>query len=165
MNFYCDMDGVLVDLLLGYRQITGVCLTEVNNMGDEKWLPILPVPKFWQTLPKLDDADELVDFLAANIPVEKLHVLSARMELFNDCDVEKLKWLAKNTPKMPIYNANIVDRDEKQLYAVSQDGQPNVLIDDYHKNIKEWNAAGGIGIQHTDTQSTIQALQNILQSR
>lgn len=165
MNFYCDMDGVLVDLLEGYRQAAGVCLTTVNNIGDEKWLPALAVPKFWQNLPKLGDADVLVDFLTDNIAPAKLHVLSARMELFNDCDVEKIKWLAKNTPKMPVYNANIVDRHEKQDYAVSQDGEPNILIDDFYKNIDEWIAAGGIGILHTDSLSTIETLQSILQGR
>ena len=31
----------------------------------------------------------------------------------------------------------------------------NILIDDYIKNIKEFNAKGGIGIHHTDTGKTL----------
>jgi hypothetical protein len=33
------------------------------------------------------------------------------------------------------------------------------LIDDYLKNIKEWEAAGGIGIHHTSPNNTISQLK------
>ena len=41
---------------------------------------------------------------------------------------------------------NLVKRQDKKKYAVI-DGVQNVLIDDYLKNIKEWESAGGIGIR------------------
>ena len=49
----------------------------------------------------------------------------------------------------------------KQAYAKNRDGEPNVLIDDYMKNIKEWNAKGGIGIHHTNTGKTIAELKKL----
>ena len=39
--------------------------------------------------------------------------------------------------------------------------KPNILIDDYMKNIREWEAAGGIGILHTDASSTINDLKKV----
>ena len=39
------------------------------------------------------------------------------------------------------------------------DGKPNVLIDDYLKNIKEWEAKGGIGIHHTNISKTLGELK------
>ena len=39
--------------------------------------------------------------------------------------------------------------------------KPNVLIDDHAGNIREWEAAGGIGILHTDAASTINDLKKI----
>ena len=41
------------------------------------------------------------------------------------------------------------------------DGSSNILIDDYIKNIKEFNAKGGIGIHHTDTGKTLRELKNL----
>ena len=70
-----------------------------------------------------------------------------------------MKWLAKNT-KFTKTNTNLVMRSQKQKYAMSG-GKSNVLIDDYIKNIKEWEAKGGIGIHHTDVSKTINELKKL----
>ena len=51
-------------------------------------------------------------------------------------------------------------RSQKQQYAVT-DGKPNILIDDYMKNIKEWENKGGIGVHHTDPRKTIGELKRL----
>ena len=71
----------------------------------------------------------------------------------------KMKWLSKNT-KFKKFNIKLVLRSEKQQYAMTN-GKPNVLIDDYIKNIKEWEAKGGIGIHHTDVGKTINELKRL----
>ena len=71
----------------------------------------------------------------------------------------KMKWLSKNT-KFKKFNIKLVLRSEKQQYAMTN-GKPNVLIDDYIKNIKEWEAKGGIGIHHTDVGKDINELKRI----
>ena len=53
-----------------------------------------------------------------------------------------------------------MNRSLKREYATTN-GQPNVLIDDHIKNIKEWQAAGGIGILHQGAISTIQKLKKM----
>ena len=55
----------------------------------------------------------------------------------------------------------LVLRDQKKNFAMTSDGKPNVLIDDYQKNIDEWEAAGGIGITHFRTEVTIQQLKKL----
>ena len=52
-------------------------------------------------------------------------------------------------------------RSQKQAYAKDTDGEPNVLVDDYIKNIKEWEAKGGIGIHHTSVPKTINDLKRL----
>ena len=42
---------------------------------------------------------------------------------------------------IPKQRINLVKRQDKKKYAVI-DGVQNVLIDDYLKNIKEWESAG-----------------------
>ena len=51
-------------------------------------------------------------------------------------------------------------RAQKQAYAQT-DGKPNVLIDDYIKNIKEWEDKGGIGIHHTAVPKTLNELKRL----
>ena len=51
-------------------------------------------------------------------------------------------------------------RSQKQKFATT-DGKPNVLIDDYKKNIREWEAKGGIGILHTNVIKTISDLKRL----
>ena len=39
--------------------------------------------------------------------------------------------------------------------------RPAILIDDYPKNVTQFRAAGGIGILHTNTSSTINRLKKL----
>ncbi len=47
-----------------------------------------------------------------------------------------------------------------ELLVVS-DGKPNVLIDDHPKNIREWEAKGGIGILHTSVSKSMSELKRL----
>ena len=73
--------------------------------------------------------------------------------------VGKMKWLSKNT-KFSRSKIHLVLRSQKKDYAKT-DGKPNVLIDDYIKNINEWERAGGIGIHHTNTSKTLSKLKKL----
>ena len=67
-----------------------------------------------------------------------------------------MKWLTKNT-KVPRGKIHLVVRSQKKDFAKGG----NLLIDDYEKNIKEWESAGGQGILHTNTNKTIQELKKL----
>ena len=71
-----------------------------------------------------------------------------------------MKWLKKNT-KFKRGNVHLVLREQKKSYAKTKEEKPNVLIDDYDKNIKEWEAKGGIGILHTNVGTTIGKLKRL----
>ena len=101
-------------------------------------------------------AKRLHDFIIRYNP----HILSAYSNRDPNSRTGKLKWLKKNT-KFTRANIHLVMRSQKQAYAKNRDGEPNVLIDDYMKNIKEWNAKGGIGIHHTNTGKTIAELKKL----
>ncbi len=55
---------------------------------------------------------------------------------------------------------NIVRRREKKNFAMNK-RQPAILIDDYPKNVQQFKSAGGIGILHSNTQTTISQLRKI----
>ena len=65
----------------------------------------------------------------------------------------------KNT-RVPKSRVILVKRAQKQSYATDK-GEPSVLIDDYIKNIKEWEQKGGIGIHHTSVSKTLKELSNL----
>ena len=63
---------------------------------------------------------------------------------------------------MPRARINLVVRSDKKRFA--KDGRtqtPNVLVDDHTKNIREWEAMGGIGIHHTSAERTIAKLKEL----
>ena len=69
----------------------------------------------------------------------------------------KMQWLQKNT-RIKKSDINLVLRDQKVKFAQIND-KPNILIDDYPKNIREWETAGGIGITHKSVRNTISELK------
>ena len=74
----------------------------------------------------------------------------------------KADWLKTHVGKLPRDRVNLVKRADKQRFA--KDGrtrQPNILVDDHPKNIKEWEANGGIGIHHTSVNKTIAQLKKL----
>ena len=71
-----------------------------------------------------------------------------------------MKWLGKNT-RVPRSKIHLVRREDKKAFAKNKDGKPNVLIDDYIKNIREWESAGGIGIVHTSISKTLAELKKL----
>ena len=103
----------------------------------------------------MSGAKRLYQFIARYDP----HVLSAYSGKDPNSKNGKLKWLAKHT-KFKKPNINLVLRSQKQKYATTN-GKPNVLIDDYIKNINEWEAKGGIGVHHTSVPKTINELKKL----
>ena len=85
-------------------------------------------------------------------------ILSAYTNRDPTSRVGKMKWLNRNTD-FKRSNINLVLRSQKQKFATT-DEKPNVLIDDYKKNIREWESQGGIGILHTNVVKTISNLKS-----
>ena len=72
----------------------------------------------------------------------------------------KLSWLKKFT-KVKRSKIHLVLRDQKKRFAKDDNGNANILIDDYEKNIQEWERSGGIGILHKNGPNTIRELKKL----
>jgi hypothetical protein len=147
---YCDMDQVLCDFIGGYNMISGKDFATTDK--DERWNEIKSKKDFWHTLPWMPGADrmwKLINKYNANI-------LSAYSTRDPNCRPGKKAWLRKNAK--PTGKIHLVERADKKRYAMT-DGKPNLLIDDYIKNTKEWEAAGGIAIRHISPSKTISELK------
>ena len=152
-TIFCDMDQVLVDFIGGAEDAIGEPFATADK--DQRWNKIANTKGFWANLSWLSGGKRLWDFIS-KYDTEILSAYSARD---GNSRNGKLKWLSKNT-KIKRGKINLVMRSDKQKYATTN-GKPNVLIDDYIKNINEWEAKGGIGIHHTNVSKTISELKRL----
>lgn len=154
------MDMVLVDFIGGANKAledAGVIQAfgdkGQHNEKDKKWDIIKGVDKFWYNLKPMSDGLALWKFIGKYSP----YILSTPSKRMPTSKPEKKQWVAKNLMTKP-KAILLVPREDKQKWAVTN-GTPNILIDDYIKNIREWEAKGGIGILHKTTVKTISELK------
>ena len=153
-EIYCDLDEVLVDFLRAADAAVGGNFAKADK--ETRWNIINQTKGFWANLSWKPNAKRLHDFIIKY----DAHVLSAFTGRDPTSKVGKMKWVKKNT-EFKRANIHLVLRSQKKSYAKTKEEKPNVLIDDYDKNIKEWEAAGGIGILHTDVGKTINKLKGL----
>ena len=152
-NIYCDLDMVLVDFLKGADEAVGGSFVSTDK--DERWNKINQTKGFWPNLDWMPGGKKLYQFIARYDP----YVLSAYSGRDPASKNGKMKWLNKHT-KFSKSNINLVRRADKQKFAMT-DGKPNILIDDYLKNINQWEAKGGIGIHHKNVSKTLAELKRL----
>jgi len=157
-QIYCDMDQVLVNFLGGANAVL-----RAKGMPDfataekeEKWEALKTVVKFWANLEPMPDGMALWRFIRQYDPI----ILSTPSRRMQTSKPEKVEWVNKHLGRN-VKEILLVPREQKQNYAVTKDGKPNILIDDHIKNINEWTAKGGIGIRHINTMKTISQLRKL----
>lgn len=150
-KIYVDMDGVLVDFDGGYEKLTGMTTQEADKKGPEFfWKPISKAgAKWWITLNWMPDGKQLWDYVKKYNP--ELLSAPSREEASR---MGKRVWVKRELPGVKLI---LRSADKKQEFA----SPTSILIDDRKKNIEQWEAAGGVGILHTDAASTIKKLKEL----
>ena len=152
-RIYCDLDQVLVNFRKGADAAVGGNFVTVDK--ETRWAAVNQTKGFWRNLEWMPGAKRLYQMIIKYNP----SVLSAYTGRDPTSKIGKMKWLKKNT-KFKRGNIHLVLRSQKKDYATTDD-KPNVLIDDYIKNINEWEAKGGIGVHHKDVSKTISILKGL----
>jgi hypothetical protein len=161
-KIFVDMDGVLVDFVASVKTHLIPDYTESKYKSDSKyrtkfWKAVKEFSekggKLWDVAPMMPDALQLLDYIDKHQPA----ILTASGNPKYGAIPQKHTWVKRHLSKYNL-NVNIVRKsDEKAAFA-----RPNhILIDDMDKSIGPWNAAGGIGILHTNTASTINKLKQL----
>ena len=152
-QIYCDMDGVLCDFIKGANAAVNGLFVTADRVT--RWEKVAEGgAKFWADLEWMPNSKKLYQFIARYNP-KILSAYSPRMA--SSSKKGKMQWLQKNT-RIKRSDINLVLRDQKVRFAQTND-KPNILIDDYIKNIREWESAGGIGITHSSARKTISELK------
>ena len=155
-KIYCDMDGVLVDLLGSIKRHLGTTKLNQGVIDDFFYSEAGTGTEFWAGCGWESGGKQLWKYIKSYEP----QILSACPSVCNkDKKVIKGKtmWCQKNL-KIDPSKVHIVQRREKKDFAKKD----VILIDDHSKNIREWEAAGGTGVVHKNVNSTIKQLKGLL---
>ena len=189
-QIYCDMDGVLVDFEAGaIEQINKdlkdetitdksmnklrktlaklgrdkVIHLDLDKMDKENRLQaarnymyrrLEDDEKFWADLPWAEGGKELWTYISKYNP----YILTAPMK-GEGSKTGKEIWIQNNLNPAP---EKVFMSHKKDNWATTEDGKPNILIDDFIINTIPWEEAGGIAILHTNTDDTIYKLEALL---
>ena len=189
-QIYCDMDGVLVDFMAGTLEqinkdlkdeaITGknidklreklamlgrdeITAQDLDKMDKKNRLQAARNymyrrldndEEFWANLPWAEGGEELWSYISKFNP----YILTAPMK-GEGSKRGKERWIQKNLNPAP---EKIYMSHEKYKWAAGDEGESNVLIDDFEINTIPWEKHGGIAILHTNTSDTIQELEELM---
>lgn len=151
---YLDMDCVLADFIKHFNETIHHGGLDTAHF-DEYKEHVLKYKDWWYKMPPMSDAKHMVDKL--HEMGHDLWILSAAPEWQPEAKDQKKRWIRKHFPKINPKQIIVTTRADKKNYAPG--GQ--ILIDDYGRNIREWDGAGGQGIKHTSAADTLKKLENL----
>jgi len=163
-RLYVDMDGVLVDFQKGAEEYFKVSVPGQGSSRQQiDFTALWEGPKGWRQLMKdwptfWMDLDPLEDFPQLWAIVKRYHpaILTATPSGWTSSATGKRIWCQRHLPNWGHHRYeefHAVSRPQKRQFAVQSDGTPNLLIDDYDKNIREWESDGGVGILYRSGRS------------
>src|SRR5258706_4012960 len=143
MKLFLDQDGVLADFDARKREIFGT-----DHVPDGIMWHVINkyFPKYFEDLLPMVGMVELWEFCRPLNPT----ILTAIPKInINKIDEQKRNWVEKYLwTEVEQYPQMIFCRRiEKQNYCTGPDC---ILVDDNHKNCKEWKARGGLAVFHRD---------------
>ena len=162
-KIYFDMDGVLADFDRGVREFCGM---EPSPQGegwypgidDPMWAKARQVPHYYDRLYPIPGALEMLRTvyekygerceILTGIPKPKRGMIGAAED--------KVKWMHRLFSEDIVVNT--VFREQKPDYCTGRDC---ILVDDFQKNIEEWEQEGGTGIVHTTPENTLRILKEM----
>jgi hypothetical protein len=156
-TIYIDMDGVIADFSKRYKEKFHVTPEETrNNKEFNNYFDKFISDGEFSTLDLMPDATELLNFVSELDTPKEILSSTARPQNHGMIAPQKQMWLNKHNIH---YKANFVPgKSLKYKYATSN----SIIIDDTQSVIDDWNKAGGIGILHTNAESTIAILKMYL---
>lgn len=154
MKLYCDLDGVFADFARGVFEITGVYPEQLSTK--ELWNQLKRVDHFYLTLVPIPGTIKWFKELHRRslLPIEMLTGLPVPAGKFSTAAEDKRVWVKQYLDRHIPVNCTTRRGDKAKFIESSTD----VLIDDNDQIIKDWNAAGGVGIVHVNWKMTFSEL-------
>ena len=147
-EIYVDMDGVLADFFGEWAKIMKVDhYSKIDNVDiNDALQKIRDTDEFWLKLPLLPQAKSLLALIKK--VKGSYNICSSPLADDPRSEPHKREWIKKNLSFFP--PKQVIITTNKSKYATQADGTPNILIDDFGKNVNAWEAAGGEGFKYKD---------------
>jgi hypothetical protein len=149
---FLDMDGVIANFMKH--------VDDQNKRTPEGEIDMAALDfEWWSTIPAFDGARKFYDDLCRQGRVRFLTGPSLHEGAYGG----KAKWIKKFVPERGMHILrDLIVCHAKSKFLVAGPGR--ILVDDKEENIREWEAAGGIGILHTgDFKETRQKLREAVE--
>ena len=160
MKVYVDMDRVVADFDNGVRKYAHM---EPPGQEDEEqavqmWNRLSKVPHFYNKLDLMKGAEHGIWALYEKFgrDLEILTGVPKPSRGLPTASEDKKIWMRRKFG--PEIVVNTVRRAEKKQFCTGRDCY---LIDDYEKNIREWEASGGTGILFKDWDQVLHVVSDL----
>ena len=149
-TLYLDLDGVMADFDRHHTSIFGPMPS--GDFDDLHWAKIHAIPDFFRNLPLKSDALDL--FYA--LPMVPVILTSCPRTGYQNVARQKRAWVREHLGDMVILP--VIGGHNKPMF-MHRPG--DILIDDYGKNCRAWEAEGGIAIKHETAEQTLEKLHAV----
>lgn len=131
VRYFIDMDGTLAQF-----------------HAENNYLERMTEPGFFEDLQPFDTTlAKLKEYMAAH-PNNEFFVLSGLTADAPDCEGQKNRWLDKYLPEIDAAHRIFTENgDDKSLYIPGGVHARDILLDDYNKNLEDWQAVGGAAVK------------------
>lgn len=168
IQFYCDMDGVLVDMDGGFKKISDGLLPkeyEKLNGRNSFWKIVNKHPTFWIDLEPLPGASDLWKYIKNNFTSIPPVILTAGQG--NRIEEQKKAWIKRyidSTVEVILADSGVL----KPTYAINKSNSAitHLLLDDMEKNIVAWKNSGENykAVQHENNEKSKYEIDNIIKN-
>jgi len=175
IRIFSDLDGLLTDLFSAislklfnkhYRDITPEEKKEAKKIWYDRAHFIKNfgnVEEFFATLPPFGKNGDITNAIIDTIVQFDRNYSACSHPAGIDiqaCKRGKITWIRTHLHPQP---KEMLFPQNKAIYAMGEDGIPNVLIDDFPPYIKSWRDAGGIAIEmRTDSFNSPEEVRDYL---
>jgi hypothetical protein len=152
-RIYLDLDGVMADFDAHFPALFGI--SHKSMLDDDMWATINSHPSYFLDMPPCAGALDFFETIRGQQPI----ILTAcpRTNYANSAK-QKRQWV-RNHLGSDIHVLPVMGGSNKPLFMHAAG---DILIDDFERNTKVWEKAGGLAILHTDFETTRDALSNAL---
>ena len=164
MKIYFDMDGVLANFNKGVIDLLHLKPINQSDPFDYKktnalYAKMRTVDHYYDMLEPIQEAVDLLLELYEKYgdDVQILTAIPKPHRGIITASEDKINWTKRLI--LDKIKINICYRAEKANFCTGADC---ILIDDYNKNIREWEALGGTGILYTNIEDVKNALNKVL---
>lgn len=154
-RLFVDLDGVGADFDVGYHRLFGHWPWEVED--NEMWDNIRSADKFFENLPVMDGfLDAINEFVF--LGWEPAFLTACPDHDYKNVAEQKHAWVKRNVP----HDLMVIPVVKGKHKARFLQNPGDILIDDFHKNITPWCEVGGVGILHTDWNTSLEEVRRVM---